>query len=60
MPIGPFLLRRIATSLVAVFGVSVLVFGFLHLTPGDPVDRLAGGDATEDQRQAIRACMKRR
>jgi peptide/nickel transport system permease protein len=58
VPIGPFLLRRVATSLVAVFGVSLLVFFFLHLTPGDPVDRLAGGDATEDQRQAIRRCME--
>jgi ABC-type dipeptide/oligopeptide/nickel transport system permease component len=57
MPIGPFLLRRIATSLVAVLGVSLLVFFVLHLTPGDPVDRLAGGDATEAQRQAIRRCM---
>lgn len=57
MSIGPFLLRRVATSLVAVLGVSLLVFFFLHLTPGDPVDRLAGGDATEDQRQAIRRCM---
>jgi ABC-type dipeptide/oligopeptide/nickel transport system permease component len=57
VPIGPFLLRRIATSLVAVLGVSLLVFFFLHLTPGDPVDRLAGGDATEEQRQAIRRCM---
>jgi peptide/nickel transport system permease protein len=57
VPIGPFLLRRVATSLVAVLGVSLLVFFFLHLTPGDPVDRLAGGDATEEQRQAIRQCM---
>jgi peptide/nickel transport system permease protein len=57
VPLGPFLLRRIATSLVAVLGVSLLVFGFLHLMPGDPVDRLAGGDASEAQRQAIRRCM---
>lgn len=46
MPIGPFLLRRLGSSGLAVLGVSLLVFFFLHLVPGDPVDRLAGGDAT--------------
>lgn len=57
MPIGPFILRRLGSGLFAILGVSVLVFLFLHLTPGDPVDQLAGGDATEDQRREIRECM---
>ena len=57
MPIGPFLLRRVGSSLLAVLGVSLLVFFFLHLVPGDPVDRLAGGDATAEQRRDMAACM---
>ena len=57
MSLGPFILRRLASSSLAIFGVCVLVFAFLHLTPGDPVDQLAGGDATEDQRLEIEKCM---
>ncbi len=52
-----FLFRRIGSSLIAVLGVSVLVFLFLHIVPGDPVDSLAGGDATPEQRQAVIECM---
>jgi len=57
VPIGPFLLRRFGSSLLAVLGVSLLVFFFLHLVPGDPVDRLAGGDATAEQRRDMAECM---
>jgi ABC-type dipeptide/oligopeptide/nickel transport system permease component len=57
MSIGSFLLRRLGLGLVAMLGVSVLVFLFLHLIPGDPVDRLAGGDADAAQRKAIEECM---
>ena len=57
MPIGPFLIRRVGSSLLAVLGVSLLVFFFLHLVPGDPVDRLAGGDATPEQRRDMAVCM---
>jgi ABC-type dipeptide/oligopeptide/nickel transport system permease component len=52
-----FLLRRLASSSVALLGVALLVFSFLHLVPGDPVDNLAGGDATPEQRAAIERCM---
>jgi ABC-type dipeptide/oligopeptide/nickel transport system permease component len=57
MSIGSFLLRRLGLGLVAMLGVSVLVFLFLHLIPGDPVDRLAGGEAEPEQRRAIEECM---
>jgi ABC-type dipeptide/oligopeptide/nickel transport system permease component len=57
VPIGPFLVRRLGSSALAVLGVSVLVFFFLHLVPGDPVDRLAGGDATPEQRAEMARCM---
>ena len=57
MSIGSFLLRRLGSGLVAILGVCVLVFLFLHLVPGDPVDHLAGGEATAEQRHKIEVCM---
>jgi peptide/nickel transport system permease protein len=55
--LGSFILRRLGSGALAVLGVSVLVFLFLHLVPGDPVDHLAGGEATPDQRAKIEKCM---
>jgi ABC-type dipeptide/oligopeptide/nickel transport system permease component len=55
--IGSFLLRRLGSGLLAIVGVSVLVFAFLHIVPGDPVDHLAGGEATPAQRLKIEQCM---
>jgi ABC-type dipeptide/oligopeptide/nickel transport system permease component len=57
MSIGSFLLRRLGSGALAILGVSILVFAFLHLVPGDPIDHLAGGEATDDQRRQIEACM---
>ncbi len=58
MPLGAFILRRLGLGLLSILGVSVLVFLFLHLIPGDPVDNLAGGDqATPELRAKIEACM---
>ena len=57
MSIGSFLLRRLGSGALAILGVSILVFAFLHLVPGDPIDHLAGGEATEDQRKKIEQCM---
>jgi peptide/nickel transport system permease protein len=55
--ITSFLLKRLGGGLFAIIGVSILVFAFLHLVPGDPVDHLAGGEATPDQRAKIEKCM---
>jgi ABC-type dipeptide/oligopeptide/nickel transport system permease component len=55
--IGSFLLRRLGSGALAILGVSILVFGFLHLVPGDPVDHIAGGEATPEQRKKIEQCM---
>lgn len=52
-----FILRRLGSSAVAVAGVSILVFLLLHLIPGDPIDQLAGGEATPEQREELEACM---
>jgi ABC-type dipeptide/oligopeptide/nickel transport system permease component len=55
--IGSFLLRRLGSGALAILGVSILVFAFLHLVPGDPIDHLAGGEATAEQRKVIEQCM---
>ena len=52
-----FLLQRVASGMAAMLGVSVLVFISLHAVPGDPVDHLTGGEATPEQREAMRECM---
>ena len=52
-----FLLRRLGSGALAILGVSILTFLFLHLVPGDPVDHLAGGDATPEQRAKLEHCM---
>jgi peptide/nickel transport system permease protein len=55
--IGSFLLRRLGSGVLAILGVSILTFAFLHLVPGDPVDHLAGGDAPPGVRLKIEHCM---
>ena len=57
MATGAFLVRRLASGALAILGVSVLTFAFLHLVPGDPVDHLAGGDAPPGVRAKIEHCM---
>jgi len=54
---GSFILRRLGSGLLALLGVSVLVFLFLHIIPGDPVDHLAGGEATPEMREKVEKCM---
>jgi peptide/nickel transport system permease protein len=52
-----FLLRRLFSSLLAIFGVVVLTFLLLHLVPGDPVDNLLGEEARAEDKAALRQCM---
>ena len=52
-----FLLRRVATSLLAVAGVVVLVFLLVHLIPGDPVDNMLGEAADPRMKADLRRCL---
>lgn len=52
-----YLVRRMLSSLVSVAGVAVLVFLFLHLIPGDPVDNLLGEDARPQDKLELRQCL---
>lgn len=48
------MVRRLALVPTTVLGVLLLVFGFLHLVPGDPVDVMLGEAATAADREALR------
>lgn len=52
-----FALRRAVGALVAVIGVSLLVFAMRHVVPGDPVDAMLGEQATAAQREDLRRCL---
>lgn len=49
-----FLLRRLLEVIPILFIVSILVFLFVHLTPGDPARLVAGHDATMEEINLIR------
>lgn len=49
-----YLLRRLLVTIPTLFGVSVLVFLTLHLTPGDPAQIMLGPKATAESLTALR------
>jgi peptide/nickel transport system permease protein len=49
-----YFVRRSLQSLVLVWLVTVVVFGLLHLTPGDPASIILGEQATPEQIEALR------
>ena len=49
-----YIIRRLALSLVVLIGVSVLVFGLIHLAPGDPARLMLYDTAPEEEVQAMR------
>ncbi|MBW0271710.1 peptide ABC transporter permease [Nocardia sp. MH4] len=49
-----YLLHRLPSALLVLFGASVLIFLLLRLVPGDPATILAGNDATPQSIAAIR------
>src|ERR1051325_7694123 len=55
--LATFVARRGTVALVAVVGVSLAVFALRHAVPGDPVDAMLGDQATESDREALRACL---
>jgi glutathione transport system permease protein len=49
-----YLLRRLAGTIPVLFAVSIFVFGFIHLLPGDPARLIAGADASPQDVAAVR------
>ena len=52
-----FILSRLISAGILVLGVSCLVFIFLHLIPGDPVDVMLGETAHPTDKEALRQAM---
>ena len=49
-----YIVRRLLTSIIVLFMVTLLVFGALHIIPGDPTTLMLGMEATEEARRALR------
>ena len=49
-----FLIGRVASAFLTVFGVVCVVFFLIHLVPGDPVEVMLGESALPAERQALR------
>ncbi|SFJ35519.1 glutathione transport system permease protein [Bosea sp. OK403] len=55
MPV--FVLKRLLGAVPVLFAVSLFVFGFVRLLPGDPARLVAGADATEQEVASARAAL---
>jgi len=49
-----FLAARLGAAVVVLLGVTCLVFGLIHLVPGDPVEIMLGESARAADREALR------
>mgnify|MGYP001405695711 CR=1 FL=1 len=49
------ILNRILLAVVTLFGVSGLVFGLVHIVPGDPVQIMLGSRASAEMVESIRS-----
>ncbi len=51
---GIYIVRRLLNLIPVLLGITLLVFAFLHLIPGDPAAVMAGERATPEQVAALR------
>jgi len=49
-----YIVRRVLAAIPVLFGLSIIVFSFIHLLPGDPAVALLGQHATPDRVAKIR------
>ncbi len=49
-----YVVRRLLMMVIVLFGVSVVVFGLIHITPGDPARIMLGPAARDDDVQHLR------
>ncbi len=49
-----FLARRLALTVLVLFGVATLVFSLIHLIPGDPAQAMLGEAASQKDVEALR------
>ena len=51
---GRYAARRLLETIPLMLIISIFVFMFIHLLPGDPARQIAGLEATYDEVEAIR------
>lgn len=49
-----YILRRLLLLIPVLVIVALIVFGLVHVTPGDPASMMLGRDATIEQKEALR------
>ncbi|MGH2408107.1 MAG: ABC transporter permease [Candidatus Limnocylindrales bacterium] len=49
-----YLVRRLLGAIPVLFGLSIVLFAFIHLLPGDPATAILGQHATPDRVHAMR------
>ncbi|MFB3816565.1 MAG: ABC transporter permease [Candidatus Methylomirabilales bacterium] len=54
---APYVIRKLAFTLVVVLGAATFSFLLLHATPGDPAEALAGPQATQEDLQHLRVSL---
>jgi len=54
---GRYIIRRLIATVAVLFGVSILIFTIVHLTPGDAARAQLPSNAPEEQIQKIRRAM---
>ena len=52
-----FIIRRLIGTIPVLFGLSVILFAFIHLLPGDPATAILGQHATPERIAAMREYM---
>ncbi len=52
-----FIVTRLLSALIVVLGVSCIVFLFIHMIPGDPVEVMLGESARPADREALREAL---
>ena len=52
-----YIIRRLLATIPVLLVVAVVIFGLIHLVPGDPAAIIAGPDASIEEHEAIRESM---
>jgi ABC-type dipeptide/oligopeptide/nickel transport system permease component len=52
--VSRYVVQRLLQTLLVLFGVSLLTFALIHMTPGDPVLVMLGTDATPSELERLR------
>ncbi len=51
---GKYIVRRLLGVIPVLFGLSIILFAFIHLLPGDPATAILGQHATPERVAAMR------